>query len=963
VEFLLLGPLIVRSNGEVLPVQRGKQRAVLAVLLLHANRIVSVDQLAEFLWDGEKPLSAQVTVQNYVKRVRQALGDRDHSLISTQPHGYVINVEPSELDVSQFRALLKSAQSAARQGSWEAAAEQASVALTLWRGEPLADVESELLQRRDAPRLAEMLLQAEETRIDASLHLGRHAELIGDLRRLTASHPLRERFWALLMLALFRSGRQADALAAYQQARTALVDQLGAEPGAELRQVHSQVLAGDDGMVADGQPSLAARAADAPPSAPPAAVPPEVAAPPQPQQALAVPWQLPAPVRHFTGRSAELAQLSEMLGRDAEEANGLVVISAIDGTAGVGKTAFAVHWAHQAAANFPDGQLYVNLRGFGRSAPMSPAEAVSGFLAALGVPFERWPPGFDAQVGLYRSVVAGRRLLIVLDNARDVEQVRTLLPGSPGCLVLVTSRASLAGLAVSEGAHLLTLDVLPEDEAGQLLCQRIGSSRVTAEPGAMGELIRLCAGLPLALAIVAARACARPSFPLANLAAELSDESSRLDALDAGDPASSVRAVISWSYESLTKQAARMFRLLGLHPGPDVTALAAASAAGVELPAARRCLRELTQAHLLTERRPGRYSFHDLLRAYAASQAHATDGRHERHEAMLRALDHYLHTAYAAALLLQPTRDPIALAALRPGAVPEYLAGDAEAMAWFEREHHVLLAAITVAADAGFDVHAWQIPWTMTTFLGRRGYWQQWAASQGIAVAAATRLGDAAGQAESCRLLANACSRLGDYDQASFHLGHCLRLYRRLRDQVGEARTYQSLGMIAERQSRYSDALTHYEQSLRQFQVAGHQVGQAEELNNLGWCHAILGDYRQARAFCQQALTLSSEIGHRDIEASAWDSLGYAEHHLGNLREATTCYQRALSLFRERGDRFYQALTLTHIGDVGHASGEIRRARDAWREALDIFEDLHHPDADKVRAKLRAPVQTVAASH
>jgi DNA-binding SARP family transcriptional activator len=429
VEFLLLGPLTVRSGGEVLVVQRGKQRTVLAALLLQANRVVSVDELAAAVWDGDVPPSARLTVQNYVKRLRHALGDLDHSVISTQPRGYQIRVPPGDLDVSRFASLLASAQSAARQGSWEAAAEEASAALVLWRGEPLADVESELLVRLEAPRLAEMRLQAEETRIDASLRLGRHAELIGDLRQLTAGHPLRERFWALLMLALFGSGRRADALTAYQQARAALVDQLGAEPGAELREVHRQVLAGDDGSVAEGQ-LLAARAAHGLPSAPAPAVPQQSVAPPQ--QAPAVPWQLPAPVRHFTGRSAELAELTKMLSRDAEEAQGLVAISAIDGTAGVGKTALAAHWAHQAAASFPDGQVYVNLRGFGPSAPMSPAEAVSVFLAALGVPFERWPPGFDAQAGLYRSVAARKRLLIVLDNARDTDQVRPLLPGAAG---------------------------------------------------------------------------------------------------------------------------------------------------------------------------------------------------------------------------------------------------------------------------------------------------------------------------------------------------------------------------------------------------------------------------------------------------------------------------------------------------------------------------------------------------
>jgi DNA-binding SARP family transcriptional activator len=957
VEFLLLGPLIVRRGGEVLPVQRGSQRAVLAALLLQATQIVSVDQLAEVLWDGNAPLSAQVTVQNYVKRLRRALDDRDHSLISTQPHGYVIQVKPDDLDVSRFGTLLTSAQSAAWQGSWEAAAEQANAALALWRGEPLADVESELLARRDAPRLAELRLQAEETRIDASLHLGRHAELIGDLRRLIAGHPLRERFWALLMLALFRSGRQADALAAYHQARTALLEQLGAEPGAELRAVQHQVLAGDEGLDAGGRSPLAARAADTPPSAPAPAAPEQAVAELAEQDAAtsqspAGPWQLPAPVGHFTGRSAELAELTGMLDREADQAEGLVIISAIEGTAGVGKTALAVHWAHRVAASFPDGQLYVNLRGYGPSAPMSPAEAVSTFLAALGVPIERWPPGFDAQVSLYRSVAARKRLLIVLDNARDTYQVRPLLPGSPGSVVLVTSRTSMTGLAVSQGAHLLTLDVLSEGEARQLLDRRIGSSRVAAEPGAVSELIRLCAGLPLALAIVAARACARLRFPLASLAAELRDESGRLDALDAGDLASSIRAVISWSYRSLTDQAARMFRVLGLHPGPDVTAAAAASAAGVSLPAARRRLRELTHANLLTEHLPGRFGFHDLLRAYAADQARATEDEQSGHEATGRILDHYLHTAAEAAFLINPARDQITILPPQPGVTPEHFADQQQALAWMQAEHQVLLAATAVAAGNGFDSHAWQIAWTMAQFLAMRGRWRDMAAAQDLAVAAATRLCDTTGQAESLRLLGRACERLGDHDQALARYTAALRLYQQLGDRLGEAKAHQYLGNLAQSRGCYADALTSAEQALNLYQATGARAGQAGVLNNVGYYHALLGHYQQARLICQQALSLIAELGMRYEEANAWDSLGYVELHLGNLAESTACYQRALGIFREFGDRYEEAKTLTNLGDTRHACGEDRQAREAWQQALNILDELDHPDADDVRGKL-----------
>jgi hypothetical protein len=673
--------------------------------------------------------------------------------------------------------------------------------------------------------------------------------------------------------------------------------------------------------------------------------------------ATAGPCQLPTAVPQFVGRERELTLLDELIGQTDGPAvsGGTVVISAIAGTAGIGKTALAVHWARRAAARFPDGQLYVNLRGFGPSPPMSPAEAISGLLTALGAPPERWPPSLDGQAGLYRSLAAARRLLIVLDNARDADQVRPLLPGAPGCLVLVTSRASLAGLAVSDGAHLLTVDVLSEDEARELLCRRIGRTRAAAEPDALTKLAGLCARLPLALAIVAARACALPGFPLASLAAELHDEPGRLDALDAGDPASSVRAVFSWSYQSLTGQAARMFRLLGLRPGPDLTAAAAASTLGVTLPAARRCLRELTHASLLSEHLPGRFGFHDLLRAYAADEANATEDELARHEATGRILDHYLSTAAAAALLINPSRDPITVQPPRPGVTPEPLADHQQALAWLHAEHQVLLAVITLAGSSGFDIHSWQIPWALAEFMDLRSLWHDMATAQGTAVAAAARINDPAGQATSLRLLAHACARLGDHDQALAHYAASLRLYQQLGDRLGEARVHQLLGMLAQSQGRYADLLSNAEQALRLYQASGNRAGEAAVLNNVGYARALIGDYQQARVICQEALALNAKLGMHYAGAHALDSLGYAQQHLGNLTEAIGCYQRALSIFREFGDRYNEAATTAHLGDTRNACGDLEQAREAWQQALSILDELDHPDADEVRGKLRSP--------
>jgi tetratricopeptide (TPR) repeat protein/transcriptional regulator with XRE-family HTH domain len=670
------------------------------------------------------------------------------------------------------------------------------------------------------------------------------------------------------------------------------------------------------------------------------------------EHSAAVPRQLPAAVADFAGRDAELAALTRILDAHAD-APGTVVISAIGGTAGVGKTALALHWAHQVAPRFPDGQLHVNLRGFDPSGtPAIAAEAIRGFLDALGVAPGHVPASADTQAGLYRSLLASRRMLIVLDNARDEQQVRPLLPASPGSLVLVTSRSQLSGLAAADGARLLTLDVLAPADAAQLLIARLGSDRTAADPDAVSEIATLCACLPLALAVASARAAARPQFPLAALAAELADSGGRLDALDAGDPAASVRAVFSWSIRQLSPEAATAFRLLGLHPGPDISVAAAASLTGIPDTGALRLLRELARAHLITEHVPGRYAFHDLLRAYAAEQAHDTDSDSDRREATSRVLDHYLHTAARASRLLNPAKEEVNLAPPRPRSAAGQPADQSQALTWFEAEHRVLLAAVTLAAESGLDSHAWQLPWAMADLLQARGHWQEWAETQRMALTGATRLGDTAAQALSGRLLAMACAELGDIDQARGHFASSLTLYEQLGNRLGQAKIHQNLGVLAQRQGHFADAVGHAEQALRLYQASGDKTNEAVTLNNVGWYHDLLGDYLQARAFCRQALALCAEIGNRRTEGHAWDSLGYAEHHLGNLAEAAACYQHALARHREAGDRFHEAEALNHLGDTGYAAGQLAQALEAWQQALAILDDLEHPDAEQVRAKL-----------
>ena len=937
VRFALLGTLmLVHDAGDPVAVSGGRQRALLASLLLSANVPVSADALAEAVWDGSPPAGAAATLRSHITRLRQALGPEVAARIRACEPGYLISVREPDLDVLGFETGCREAGAARRAGRWADASVLASRALGLWRGTPLLDVPSQILRDRYVPGLEQARLQVLEDRAEADLRLGRQDELIPELQELTARHPMRERFHAQLMEALARAGRQAEALEAYRCARRGLVEELGIEPGALLRVLHQQILNGD--------PAVTAPAAGLPP--PPAAFT-GTASP-----LAGVPQQLPAAVPQFTGRLAELAWLSEILGQAGSQAPGTVVISAIGGTAGVGKTALAVHWAHRVARRFPGGQLYVNLGGFDPSgSQVSPGEAIRGFLAALGVPPARFPSGLAAQAGLYRSVLAGRRMLILLDNARDEQQVRPLLPGSQGCLVLVTSRSLLAGLAAAEDASLLSLDVLPPAEARQMLAARLGGQRTAAEPGAVTEITDLCARLPLALAVAGARAAARPQLPLAGLAAEFRDAQRRLDVLDTGDPAVSVRAVFSWSYQQLDPAAARMFRLLGLHAGPDISTLAAASLAGVEPAQAGQALGQLTRAHLLNEQLAGRYGCHDLLRAYAAEQARSTEDVQARHAATGRVLDYYLHTAFQAEVLLRPHRDPISLGMPLAGVTTEQLTGTSEALAWFDAEHQVLPAAVGLAARTGHDKHAWQLAWALFSSLDRCGRWHELAAIQRTALAAASRLGDVAGQAVTHRLAA-VCHMLADYQQAEAHLMAALALYRQAGDRIGEARTHQALNVICEQQDRVGEALRHNEQALILFQAADHQAGQAQVLNAVGWNHTRLGHPERGRMYCHQALTLCQQLGERLGEADSWHSLGCAHHHLGQHDEAAASYDRALGIFRELGQRYREAEALDHLGDARHASGDRPGARKAWQQALHILDDLQRPDASQVRAKL-----------
>ena len=930
----VLGPLEVWTGDGWTGVNAPKWRALLAVLLATPGQVVSTGRLVDELWGDDPPSGARKLVAGYVLRLRRLTGDPDGRVLVTQAPGYRVTVSRAGLDAYQFEDLLAAGRRALESKDASRAAWFLDEALALWRGPALADVPRGPAAAAEADRLDELHLGGIELRIEAAICCGRQAELVAELRALTAGHPLRERFWHQLMRALEGCGRTAEALGVYAQAREVIADELGSDPGPDLQQLHRRILAG--------------RPADAPaPLSPPSGL----TQAPAGRIAAVVPRQLPTAVAHFTGRTDELKILDCL--RGTAGMGGTVVISAIGGTAGVGKTALAVHWAHQVAGEFPDGQLYVNLRGFDPSGqPATPAEAVRGFLDALQVPPDAIPADLVAQAGLYRSLVAGKRMLVVLDNARDAAQVRPLLPGSRDSLVVVTSRAQLTGLVAAEGAVPISLNVLSEADARQLLSRRMGIKQVAGEPEAVTELIGLCAGLPLALAVAAARAVARPDLPLAVLLAELREARDWLDALATGDTATDIRAVLSWSYQDLSEAAARMFRLLGLHPGPDISRAAAASLAAMPSAQVHAALRELTGAHLLIEHDPGRFAFHDLLRAYAAERAAAEEDDAGRRAAIHRILDHYLHTSYAAALLLNPVRDSVTPAAAQPGTEPEHLADREQAAAWTEAEHHVLLAAISLAAGTGFDTHAWQVPWTLTPYFNSRGHWSDWVRTQHQALAAVQHLGDVAGQADAHIGIANASTELHSFDVALAHLRDALALYGQLGDRVGQGRAHHGLSRLFGRQDHYGAALPEAQQALELYRAAGHRSMLPSALNAVGWCHAHLGNYQQAIISCEQAIGMSRELGDRFVEGAALDTLGYIYHHLRRYPEAINCYENSFGLQRERGDHYNQAVVIRHLGDTHYAAGDLIAARGAWQQALNVLNDLRHPEAGQVRAQL-----------
>jgi DNA-binding SARP family transcriptional activator/transcriptional regulator with XRE-family HTH domain len=839
-----LGPLGAWQSGMPLSLGPPAQRAVLGLLLLDPGALVRRDTIIDVLWGDAPPRTAAGLVQAHVSRIRRLLGQGEfagtagtYRVLDSVSGAYRLRLSRNELDLLVFRDLAARAGAAQASGDVMTAADLYDHAVGLWRGDPFADVDA-LRANPGVTAVKQELARVLLMYAEVACTLGQPDRVLRRLQALADAEPLNELAHASLVIALAGAGQQAAAVRVYQDVRVRLDRELGLYPDEELSEAYLRVLrrdvrAGNGGRAGARPPALAAAG-------------------------HVVPRQLPAAPRGFTGRARELAALCGLLKRESREASG-VVIAALTGMAGIGKTALAVHWAHRVADQFPDGQLFVNLRGSSLSGvPVTPAEAVRSFLTALGARPARIPADTDGQAALYRTLLVDRRMLIVLDNAQDAEQVRPLLPGSPGCLVMVTSRNRLTGLAAAEGAHLITLGALADSESRDLLSANLGIERARAEPAAVSELIALCGCLPLALCDVAARAVARPGLPLSALVAEMQDARGRLDVLDTGESATSVRVVFSWSRAKLGHQASRMFRLLGIHPGPDITVSTAASLVGLPRGQAYLALAELCDEHLLTEHAPGRYGFHDLLRAYAAERARSSDSDAERRAAVRRVLDYYLDTASAAAALLCPYRTEVTWSRPQPGVVLEEVGGPAQAAEWFEKERHALLAMIGQAAEEGHAPHAWELPWVAGWYFHDKVCRQRLVAAQESALMVAVRQGDLAGQSMASQHLGWLSFLLGDIVSAGDYLDDADQMARHLDDRRLRGLTDLSRAYVLQSHNHLREAMIQVRRALRLCHT-GDPGGEAHVRYAIGWHAVQLRDRQDALNFTSQVLALYGE--------------------------------------------------------------------------------------------------------
>ncbi|MCU7731128.1 tetratricopeptide repeat protein [Actinoplanes sp. KI2] len=953
-EFRLWGPIEVAGNGSVLVIRPPQQAAVLAALAVDAGRQVSNESLLSRIWDEEPPAQARRTVHTYLTRIRRSLeqaGALEHGVrLTHRGNGYLLELGSATVDLLAFQGLVAQA----RHPGCPAARrmELLTEALSSCRGEPLAGMPGGwAAQVREG--LRQQRLDAVLAWATAALLCGRATETVGPLIDLVGEHPLVESAVAALMRALQATGRSADALDRYTQARQRLAEQLGIDPGPELRSAHREVLA----------------------------------AGPQPLPALAperAPAQLPLDVAGFAGRDSAMAELDDLLA-GSRRSPAAVTVVAVSGTAGVGKTALAVHWAHRHRGHFPAGQLFADLRGYGPGSPVRPVEALARFLVALGMPAAEVPAGEEAAADAYRSLLAERRVLVVLDNVATADQVRPLLPAGAGSFVLVTSREQLGGLVAREGARSLTLEVLRPEESRALITGLLGDARLAAEPAAAQRLTEVCAHLPLALRIAAAHLVFRPGETITGYTGRL-DPADRVTALQIeGDEQTAVRFAFDRSYATLPRDARRVFRLIGLNPGADLTSPAAAVLAGVPVAEAERLLDRLTAAHLVQPYRPGRFICHDLLRLYAAGRAEAEDAGEERDAAVGRLLEWQLSTAEAAIRLLYPEKRRVEAEKL-PGPAAAGFTDKKSALDWLEAERANLVSSARFAAGSGPHRYAWQLAGELRAYFWNAGHAPAWQAMNQAGLIAAEVAGDLQAQT-AMRLNSGALSwRQDRYDAAIEHYRAALGLARRLGRRDLETDALSSLGAVFRQAGRLDDAIgplreamvleqdqgtlrpgtvgrlgsVHWElgqlqeaaemhaRALTMYRTIDSAAGQAVALANLGETHLLRGKAGPAAEHLSQALGLYREIGNRDGESEALCGLAVAYSYQDRAVTALDMADAALETARQLGRIRSLAGALNAVGHVHLRAGRPAEAARCLAEALDLAREIDHryPEAD-----------------
>lgn len=934
-EFRVLGPLEIHDGGHVIPIGTPRVLAVLALLLVRPGTVVSVDRFVDELWPEDPPADTRALVHGYLSHLRRALrrapdANAAGRLITRKP-GYLLLVDDNELDLHRFQRLISEARAARREGALDRCVALFRQAQKEWRSTPFADAPATPTIAAEAVRLTEMRVAAIEDQFDAALEAGQHAAMIAELVEHAAAHPFSERATSQLMLALHRVGRSGDALAAFRRLRQRLADDLGLEPGPEVQRLHRAILGGDSAQ----DPSellAAATAVEATRSGS--------------GRRHVVPRQLPRDVAEFTGRDRELAAIRKALG-GADGSIRPMPVWAISGAGGIGKSALALHAAHELVDRFPDGQLYVDLQGTTAGvAPLPPLDALGRFLRAFDLPAGDVPGDVEEAAARFRTEVAGRRLLVVLDNAVGAAQVRQLLPGTPQCAVIVTSRRALLGLT---GACHVHLDLLSEPVAVDLLARLVGEARVAAEPQAAAEVARCCGYLPLALRIAGARLAARPCWPIARLAALLAAAQHRLDELQLDDEVG-VRASFDLSYRQMgestdfaERDAARAFTLLGLWDGPDIDLPVAARLLDRPEVTAEPALERLVDAGLLETPSSGRYRLHDLIRLFARDTAARRFTAPERAAAVSRILHFYTATAWRTTALLLPGNRRLRRIDDAWAVGGRQFADAAEALAWLEAERANLVAAVTQGANSDdLAAGAVQLTDALFGFFLVRGYWLDWEQGNQTVLAAAELGNDLAAQAQALNDLGVICTLRGTYEDALGYLRRSAAVSANLDDRSAHAATLTNLGNVSARLDRYPQAIDFHRQSLAIRRQLQDRAGEASALDNLGDTYLRLGSYTDAIDCIEQSLEINRHLGDRSAEAVSLNNLGEACGRQGRHAEAIAYLGQSLAIHDDLGDRRGQANNLMSLGWIHHAQKRYTQALDCYERSRTLCHDLGH---------------------